>query len=172
MVQEKRHFSSRIQPQLLPNGSWDEKIFKSCTGSSHEQTRKGASGWPLEGNPAHCPLHIPTCGLPILSPRSAKGDHLSAGRPWGPVSVIDSGTLVHAGEVREASGASISMTWPLTLPPSFPASGLCFLDTSCHTGSCSLSLSRLLCWLELQDHGLQSFLHHLELPLERLCAHC
>ena len=92
----------------------------------------------MEGNPAHCPLHIPTCGLPILSPRSAKGDHFSVGRPPGPVSVIDSGTLVHAGEVREASGASISMTWPLTLPPSFPASGLCFLDTSCHTGSCSL----------------------------------
>lgn len=58
------------------------------------------------------------------------------------------------------------------LTPSQPplqahTSGLCLLNTSCGMGSCDLS-SCLLCWLELQDHGLQCFLHHLELPLERL----
>lgn len=53
------------------------------------------------------------------------------------------------------------------LPLNAHTSGLCFLNTSCRMGSCGFS-SCLLCWLELQDHGLQCFLHHLELPLERL----
>ena len=76
----------------------------------------------------------------------------------------------YAEEMGEAPSTHADDT--VTHPPSCQASGLCFPDASCHTGSCSLPLPRLLCWLELQGHGLESFLHHLELPLERLCACC
>lgn len=65
------------------------------------------------------PLHIPMCGLPALSPRSTKRD--PRGRePSGPCVRNGFRHTGHAGEVREASRAPMSMMWALTLLPLHP----------------------------------------------------
>lgn len=173
MLQGKETFFQN-SPQLLSNGGWDENILKSCASHSHEWHGREIFEWHLEGNSAN-PSLSPYSNLQTPQFQTHENEHEPPFH-WKTsrlcISIINSGTLVMQGEgIAAPQVQTVDMVAHLP-PPSRLSSGLCFPDTSCHAGSCSFSFPCLLCRLELQDHGLQSFLHHLELPLERLWARC
>lgn len=91
---------------------------------------------------------------------------------WFCVYTIASGMLV----VQEGESSLLSIhtdDYEEVIHPvssSCHVSSLCFQDTSCHTGSCSLSPASFAGWSCMIM--ICSFLHHLELSLETLYTHC